>query len=72
MATHSSVLAWSQGRGSLVGCRLWGRTESDTTGSDLAAAAAARVKLAALLAWYIQLHCALHLISSSILTGLRP
>ena len=29
MATHSSVLA--QGRGSLVGCRLWGRTESDTT-----------------------------------------
>ena len=32
MATHSSVLAWeSQGRGSLVGCRLWGRTESDMT-----------------------------------------
>ena len=32
MATHSSVLAWrSQGRGSLVGRRLWGRTESDTT-----------------------------------------
>ena len=32
MATHSSVLAWKpQGRGSLVGCRLWGRTESDTT-----------------------------------------
>ena len=32
MATHSSVLAWrSQGRQSLVGCRLWGRTESDTT-----------------------------------------
>ena len=30
----------SQGRGSLVGCRLWGRTESDTT-EDLAAAAAA-------------------------------
>ena len=28
----------SQGWGSLVGCRLWGRTESDTTG-DLAAAA---------------------------------
>ena len=28
MATHSSVLAWRiQGRGSLVGCRLWGRTE---------------------------------------------
>ena len=32
MATHSSVLAReSQGRRSLVGCRLWGRTESDTT-----------------------------------------
>ena len=29
----------SQGRGSLVGCRLWGRTELDTW-SDLAAAAA--------------------------------
>ena len=32
MATHSSVLAWkSQGRGSLVGCRLWGHMELDTT-----------------------------------------
>ena len=44
MATHSSVLAWgipgmgpvflpgkSQGQGSLVGCPLWGRTESDMT-----------------------------------------
>ena len=32
MATHSSDLAReSQGRRSLVGCRLWGRTESDTT-----------------------------------------
>ena len=32
MATHSSVLPGeSQGRGSLVGCRLWGRTESDRT-----------------------------------------
>ena len=30
----------SQGRGSLLGCRLWGRTEWDTIGSDLAAAAA--------------------------------
>ena len=29
----------SQGQRSLVGCRLWGRTESDTT-EDLAAAAA--------------------------------
>ena len=30
MATHSSVLAWRiPGMGSLVGCRLWGRTESD-------------------------------------------
>ena len=32
MATHSNVLAWRiPGRGSLVACRLWGRTESDTT-----------------------------------------
>ena len=32
MATHSSVLAWRiPGMGSLVGCCLWGRTESDTT-----------------------------------------
>ena len=32
MATHSSVLAWRiPGTGSLVGCRVWGRTESDTT-----------------------------------------
>ena len=30
MATHSSVLAWRI-PGSLVGCRLWGHTESDTT-----------------------------------------
>ena len=35
-ATHSSVLAYkntgeSQGQGSLMGCCLWGRTESDTT-----------------------------------------
>ena len=32
MVTHSSVLAWRiPGTGDLVGCRLWGRTESDTT-----------------------------------------
>ena len=32
MATHSTTLAWkSQGWGSLVGCRLWGHTELDTT-----------------------------------------
>ena len=32
MATHSSVLAWRiPGTGSLVGCHLRGRTESDTT-----------------------------------------
>ena len=32
MAAHSSVLPReSQGWGSLVGCRLWGRTESDMT-----------------------------------------
>ena len=32
MATHSVFLPGeSQGWGSLVGCRLWGRTESDMT-----------------------------------------
>ena len=32
IATHSSVLVWRiPGTGSLVDCRLWGRTESDTT-----------------------------------------
>ena len=32
LATHSNVLALRiPGTGSLVGCRLWGRTESDTT-----------------------------------------
>ena len=32
MATHPMFLPGeSQGRGSLVGCRLWGHTESDTT-----------------------------------------
>ena len=32
MATHSSVLAWRiPGTESLVGRRLWGHTESDTT-----------------------------------------
>ena len=32
MATHSSVLAWRiPGIGSLVGCRLWGCTELNTT-----------------------------------------
>ena len=32
MATHSSAVAWRiPGRGSLVGCRLWGHTESDMT-----------------------------------------
>ena len=32
MATHPSVLAWRiPGMGSLVGCHLWGHTESDTT-----------------------------------------
>ena len=32
MPTHSIVLAWKiPGMGSLVGCRLWGRTELDTT-----------------------------------------
>ena len=32
MATHSNILAWRiPGSGSLVGCHLWDRTESDTT-----------------------------------------
>ena len=32
MATHSSVLAWRiPGTGEPGGCRLWGRTELDTT-----------------------------------------
>ena len=32
MATHSMFLPGeSHGQGSMVGCRLWGRTESDTT-----------------------------------------
>ena len=32
MATHSSVLAWRiPGTVEPMGCRLWGRTESDTT-----------------------------------------
>ena len=32
MATHSSGLAWRiPRRGSLMVCRLWGHTESDTT-----------------------------------------
>ena len=32
MATHSSVLVWRiPGTESLVGCRLWGHTESDTS-----------------------------------------
>ena len=32
MAAHSTVLAWRiPGTGQPGGCRLWGRTESDTT-----------------------------------------
>ena len=32
MTTHSSVLAWRiPGTADLVGCHLWGHTESDTT-----------------------------------------
>ena len=40
----------SQGWGSLVGCHLWGLTESNMTESDLAAAAAAAVQVLSLLA----------------------
>ena len=36
MATHSMFLPReSQGRGSLVGCRLWGHIGSDTTEATL-------------------------------------
>ena len=32
LATQSSILAWRvPGTGNLVGCRLWGYTEPDTT-----------------------------------------
>ena len=32
MESHSDVFDWRiPGMGSLMGCRLWGRTESDTT-----------------------------------------
>ena len=32
MAAHSSILAWRiPGPGNLVGCHLWGHTESDMT-----------------------------------------
>ena len=37
----------SQGRGSLVGCRLWGCTESDTSEATAAAGAAAK-------GWFLQ------------------
>ena len=44
MATHSSVLAWRiPGTGSLVGCRLWGHTELDTTEATAAATAVQHV-----------------------------
>ena len=36
----------SQGRGSLVGCCLWGLTESDTTEANFAAAAESEADLA--------------------------
>ena len=38
----------SQGQGSLVGCRLWGHTESDMTEVDLAAAAALFINMRAM------------------------
>ena len=54
MATHSSVLSWRiQGRGSLVGCRLWGRTESDTTDVTAAAAAAAAASVISSEKWVV-------------------
>ena len=45
MAAHSPVFlpGESRGQGSLVGCRLWGRTESDMTERAAAAAASGLV-----------------------------
>ena len=52
----------SQGWGSLVGCRLWGHTESDTTG-DLAAEAAAAAAAAALQSEDLTIHIVVQLLS---------
>ena len=43
----------SQGQGSLVGCRLWGGTESDTSEIAAAAAAAAMVTIIGYLSEFI-------------------
>lgn len=45
-AAHCSItcLEESQGLGSRVRCCLWGRTEWDTTGSDLAVAVVAALR----------------------------
>ena len=46
MATHSSVLAWRiPGAGSLVGCHLWGRTESDMKQLSSSSSSASKDKL---------------------------
>ena len=48
MATHSSILAWRiPGTEDLVGCHLWGRTESDATEATAAAAGPKHTLLAA-------------------------
>ena len=47
----------SQGRGSLVGCRLWGHTESDTT--EVLAAAASRKEKRPSFWWYKSGTCGL-------------
>jgi len=47
----------SQGQGSLVGCCLWGRTESDTTGDLAAAATAAAATTAAAAGITLALSC---------------
>ena len=45
MATHSSVLPGeSQGQGSLVGCRLWGRRLGHDCSDSAAAAAAVQIE----------------------------
>ena len=53
----------SQGRGSLMGCCLWGRTESDNDWSDLAAAAAALGK--------VLRHCTKNMIYKRKINGLH-
>ena len=52
MATHSVFLPGeSQGQGNLVGCRLWGHTESDMTETTCQQQQTAYEKAETLLCW---------------------